>query len=86
LPNYREEVDTSIADTLKEQIDDRFIRPLLEQQEVQLPHGTQPMDLLERFMHMQADPNNLNILATIYESFSTFGAQSPYFPQLLALI
>jgi hypothetical protein len=44
------------------------------------------MDLLERFMHMQADPNNLNILATIYESFSTFGAQSPYFPQLLALI
>lgn len=61
--NYREKVDTSVADTLKEQIDDRFLRPLLEQQGVQLPRGTQPMDLLDRLV--QADPNNLNVLTTI---------------------
>jgi hypothetical protein len=72
------------AETLKEQIDDRFLRPLLEQQGIQLPRGTQPMDLLDRLI--QADPTNLNVLTTIYQSLDNLGVQSPYFQQIIVFV
>jgi hypothetical protein len=39
------------------------------------------MDLLDQLVHN--DPNNLNLLATIYESLNTGGLQSPHFQQML---
>lgn len=70
LDNYREKVDESVADTLKEQISDRFLDPIFQQQGIPLPRGTRPSDLLERLV--AHDPNNLSFLTQIYDSFSTF--------------
>lgn len=82
--NYQDKANESIADTLKEQISDRFLQPFLDQLGIQLPHGTQPADLLERLV--QHDPNNVTLLTTIFQSLQTAAQDSPYFQQILFLI
>lgn len=50
-------VNESVSDTLKEQMESRWMDPLFQQKGIQLPRGTQP--LLERLVeHDPYDPLN----------------------------
>lgn len=82
--NYRERVDESLSDTLKEQINKTYVRPLLEEHGVHLPRGTQSCDLVERLA--PDGPGALETLNNIFASFNALGAESPFFHQILEMI
>lgn len=69
---------------MKEQINQRFIQPLLEERGTQLPRGTKSCDLVQKLV--EGDPDNLERLVAIFESLETLGPLSPYFLQILSLI
>lgn len=82
--NYQEKVSENMCDTLKEQINQTYVRPLLEEQNVQLPRGTKSCDLVERLA--PDGPDALQILNDIYASFNALGAESPFFHQIIEMI
>ena len=82
--NYRSEVDEKIADTIVEQLTDRILKPLLEQEGIQLPPGSTAFNLLGRLI--QDNPNDLHQLTIIYKSLEDLGVHSPYFAQILEFL
>lgn len=82
--NFQHKVDESVADTLKEQISEVLLNPLFEQHGIQLPRGREAWGYLAQLVFN--DPNNVHLLTSIYQSIQNFGAESPYFLQILALV
>lgn len=77
--NFQERVDESVAETLKEQISTKLLDPLFMQQRIPLPPQRSTYDLVERMV--EHDPNNVMVLAEIYNNLENFGITSPYYSE-----
>lgn len=73
--NYQDRVRESVAETLKEQIGE-LLTPLFAQNAVDLPPERVPWDYVEELVIN--DPENLDLLTTIFQSIHDLGAESPY--------
>ena len=82
--NYQERVTESIADTIKKQMGNNLLKPLFEENGVQLPRGTAVGDIIERLV--EDNPNNFELLSHMYTSLEQFGANSEVFAQAFQIV
>lgn len=82
--NYREKVPESVSDTLKEQLATDVFPTLFAQNNVDLPPNKTAGDILE--ILVQNTPNDVALLSQIYDSMLRFGAESPFFTQMVEII
>lgn len=77
--NYQDRVLESVSDTLKEQISEELLGPLLQSNGIPLPPRKTSYDVIERMV--EHDPNNVGLLGQIYSSLESLGIMSPYFQE-----
>ena len=79
MASYQERVDESVAETIKEQLSDRLLTPLLNSN---LPPGRTAYDIIDRLV----PGNDIELLSSIYTDLAQLGIQSEYYLQLLQVI
>lgn len=80
--NYRERVDQSVADTIKEQISYKVLDPLFTENNVVLPPGRGPYDVIDTLV----PGNEVDLLAAIYIDLVGLGTNSNYYAQILQTV
>ena len=82
IASYQERVDESVAETIKEQLSDRLLTPLLNSNHINLPPGRTAYDIIDRLV----PGNDIELLSSIYTDLAQLGIQSEYYLQLLQVI
>ena len=72
LETYEERVIESVAETIKEKISVRLLTPLFQSNNLILPRGKEPYDVVEKLV--EQNPDDLELLSLIYSSLETLGA------------
>lgn len=80
--DYQDKVDESVANTIKEQLSDRVLTPLFTNNNIVLPAGRRPNDVIDEFV----PENNIELLSTIYNNLSELGVHSQYYDPLVHIV
>jgi hypothetical protein len=81
--HYEQEVTEKVSDAIKERIAEDFLRPLLNEHHIYLPHNRHVIDVINLMVPGDGD---LELLSSIFLSLDEFGVGSPFFAQAQNLI
>ena len=79
IHNYKEKVDESVANTIKEQLSERVITPLFTDNNVVLPPGKNAYDVIDALLPW----DNVQLLAAMYHDLCWLGVESQTYLLLL---
>lgn len=82
IENYQARVNESVADTIKEQLSYKVLDPLLTNNNVVLPPGQGPYDVIDTLV----PGNEVDLLAAIYIDLVDLGTNSHYYAQILQTV
>ena len=82
--DYQARVRENITETISQEIMDEHLRPLFEENAVQIPQGPAAYDVVLRMLDSSADP--LTLAAQIYSSLAAQGVESPFYAQALEIV
>lgn len=82
--DYQDRVRESLTETISQEIMDEHLRPLFEQNSVQIPQRPSAYDVVLRMIENNLDP--LTLVAQIYSSLAAQGVESPFYAQALEIV
>ena len=80
IHNYKEKVDESVANTIKEQLSERVVTPLFTDNNVVLPPGKNAYDVIDAAL---LPWDNVQLLAAMYHELCWRGVESQTYLLLL---
>lgn len=80
--DYQDKIDESVANTIKEQLSDKVLTPLFTNNNIVLPAGRRPYDVIDEFV----PDNDIEFLTTIYNNLSEFGVHSQYYDPIVHIV
>lgn len=80
--NYQDRVNQSVAETIKEQLSYKVLDPLFTNNNIVLPPGQGPYDVIDTLV----PGNEVELLASIYMDLLNLGSDSIYYVQILEII
>jgi len=82
MENYRERVNHSVADTIKEQLSENVLDPLFTENNIVLPPGRGSYDVIATLVL----GDDVELLSIIYMDLVNLGVDSNYYPPILQTV